>query len=113
MKNVRKSLTTVLERNKTFTREVFETEPYEAAWSTEARWFVSVMETSGEDVVVKLRPQVSPDGIQWCDGEWGPITIEGNGLYSRGMNNFGSWLRLLGEVHSGSVKLMISLALKE
>ena len=62
---LRRSFTAVLEKNATFGAD-FATEPYEVGWATEARWFVNVLEVE-RGVTLRLTPQVSPDGLHWCD----------------------------------------------
>ncbi|TBL74660.1 hypothetical protein [Paenibacillus thalictri] len=116
-----RSFTAVVERNVTLT-ENFITEPYETGWAKEARWFIRILDmTPGTSLHV--RPQLSPDGLFWCDAECAGLTINGPGP---GMvtlptpDNFGHWLALKGAfIGSGdaeappSVKLIIYLALKE
>ena len=63
---MQQSLTAVVERNVTFDA-AFATEPYEAGWADEARWFVRVLEAAGEGAELLLHPQISPDGLFWCD----------------------------------------------
>ena len=75
---VRRSFTAVIEKNSTFT-EPFETEPYETGWATEARWFLRVMQLRG---TLAVTPQVSPDGLFWCDEGRAPLSIAAPGLYS-------------------------------
>lgn len=106
---VRRSFTAVLEKNAVFTGD-FETEPYEAAWATEARWFVRVLEAAGS---AKVTAQISPDGLLWCDEGAPALDIAKPGLHSCALRDFGHWLRLRGEVAGGNVKVMIYLALKE
>jgi hypothetical protein len=108
---VRRSFTAVIEKNTTFTGG-FETEPYEAAWAGEARWFIRVLELSG---VLAVTPQISPDGLFWCDEGRAPLVIDQPGLYSFPLREFGGWLRLRATLEGGSfrVKVMIHLALKE
>jgi hypothetical protein len=112
---IRRSFTAVLERNTTFTAD-FATEPYETGWASEARWFVRVLDISGDDeVTLSLYPQISPDGLFWCDEGTKPLEIKEAGLYSYALRNFGHWLRLRG-VFTGvnpTVKVLIYLALKE
>jgi hypothetical protein len=110
---MRKSFTAVIERNKTAVAD-FATEPYEAAWAGEARWFVRVMEMS-EGTVLTLAPQISPDGLFWCDEGHAPLQIGAAGLYSFPLREFGQWLRLQATVAGGSprTKLMVYLVLKE
>lgn len=108
---VRRSFTAVIEKNSTFT-EAFETEPYETGWATEARWFVTVKEIAGH---LQVTPQISPDGLFWCDEGREPLRITSPGLYSFPLRDFGHWLRLRGELtgDGAQVKVMIHLALKE
>ena len=110
---LRRSFTAVLEKGSTFTGE-FCTEPYETAWAREARWFVRVLRAD-EGVGLHLVPQVSPDGAEWCDAGSGSLRLQGVGLVSMPLVNFGSWLRLRGTTtgRAGSVTVLIYLALKE
>jgi hypothetical protein len=110
---MRKSFTAVIERNKTAHSD-FDTEPYEAGWASEARWFVRVMEMSAETVLT-LTPQISPDGLFWCDEGSAPLPINTAGLFSFPLREFGQFLRLQATVRGDSprAKLMIYLALKE
>ena len=110
---VRRSFTAVLEKNETFTAG-FETEPYEAAWAGEARWFVKVQEMSAGTRMAAVA-QVSPDGLTWCDHGTVGFVMTGVGLYSQGLREFGHWLRLRVEMvgEAPRVKVTIYLALKE
>ncbi len=110
---LRRSFTAVLEKGSTFSGELC-TEPYEAGWAREARWFVRVLRAD-EGVGLTVVPQVSPDGAAWCDEGSGSLRLEGPGLASMPLLNFGSWLRLRGQTtgRDGSVTVLIYLALKE
>ncbi len=129
---MRRSFTAVIEKNATFTAD-FETEPYEAAWASEARWFIRVLELStyvveyreGSDPAaarhltlhhgLETSAQISPDGLFWCD-EGTHETISEPGLYSFKLRDFGGWLRLRCAFTGGDgprAKLMIYLVLKE
>ncbi len=117
---VRRSFTAVIEKNSTFTAN-FETEPYEAGWASEARWFVRVLAMSGDDVSVSLYPQISPDGLFWCDEGTSPLVIRATELqppdpvFSLPLQQFGQWLRLRGVLLGVNprLKVLIYLALKE
>lgn len=111
---MRKSFTAVVERNVTFT-ESFATEPYECGWASEARWFVRSLEVSGDEVALSIYPQISPDGLHWCDEGSAPLTVRAPGLVSLKLRDFGQWLRLRGELtgRDPSVKVIVYLALKE
>lgn len=110
---MQQSLTAVIERNVQFDAE-FNTEPYEAGWADEARWFVRVLEVSGTNAELTLYPQVSPDGLFWCDEGSATLIARGLGLYSFALRGFGGWLRLRGEVHGQAPRfgVIIYLALK-
>lgn len=111
---MRTSFTAVLEQSTTHTRD-FATEPYEAGWAGEARWFVRTLALSGERARLVVEPQISPDGLHWCAEGTGPVEISGEGLCSIPLVNFGSWLRLDARLEgsSPSAKVLIYLALKE
>jgi hypothetical protein len=111
---LRRSFTAVIEKNSTFTAN-FETEPYEAGWAIEARWFIRVMTIDGADTSVSVMPQISPDGLFWCDEAGVAAVMSKPGVYSFGQTNFGNWLRLRAQVSGAnpSVKVMIYLVVKE
>ena len=112
---MRKSFTAVLEKNTTFTSD-FATEPYETNWASEALWFIRVLDMSGNDVTLSVCPQISPDGLVWCDKEGTePLVIREIGLYSFALGDFGHWLRLKCDLNGINpvVKVLIYLALKE
>ena len=110
---MRQALTAVLERDTTFTAD-FVTEPYEAAWAGEARWFVQTLASSGADAAVRLVTQISPDGLSWCDLDGVEHLAAGQGLVSWPVHQFGQWLRLRGTLtgDNPSMKLRIYLAAK-
>ena len=111
---LRRSFTAVIEKNTTWTSN-FETEPYEAGWATECRWFIRVMTIAGTDTSLTVTPQISPDGLFWCDEGRSPLVISKPGLSSFSLRDFGNWLRLRAEVGGAnpSIKIMVYLALKE
>ena len=111
---MRRAFTAVISRNETFVSP-FETEPYECGWAGEARWFIRVLGVDGKGAELIVQPQISPDGIFWCDGESEPICIDETELYSMGIQNFGNWLRLRGTLKGSDAgfKLIIYLVLKE
>jgi hypothetical protein len=110
---MRRSFTAVIERNKRATAD-FETEPYEAGWASEARWFVRMLEIEA-GTTLTFTPQISPDGLFWCDEGCAGVTVGAPGVASLALHGFGQWLRLrctLGGT-KGTAKMMIYLALKE
>lgn len=105
------SQTAVIERGEDFDG-AFATEPYEAPWANEARFFVQRLDGGSADPV-ELVTQISPDGLTWCDAEnVKPVTLNGD-LVSWSVREFGMWLRLRGEVAGKPVRLRIYLACKE
>ena len=110
---IRRSYTAVIERNVTWAGQ-FETEPYEAAWASEAIFFVRTLASSQLDPVAYARVQISPDGIHWCDeGETVYLSPEPAVTFCR-VRHFGGWLRLVGQLPPGSsIRVIVYLALKE
>jgi hypothetical protein len=85
-----------------------------------ARWFVRVQSLEGTLPALTCQPQVSPDGLEWCDEESAPLVLHAPGLATRKLRDFGPWLRLKCHAQDGqdpaqptSVKVTIYLALKE
>ncbi|EIE98367.1 hypothetical protein [Saccharomonospora glauca] len=111
---MRQTQTAVLERYRVFDGD-FATEPFEAAWAGEARWFVQVLEASKPTTRLSITTQISPDGLHWCDAEVPTQVIEGTTLHSWPVREFGQWLRIKGTVEGEgeSVKVQIYLTLKE
>ena len=101
-------------RTRRFTRD-FETEPYECAWASEARWFIHVAELEGDGASLSARVQVSPDGLAWCDEGSAFEPMSAPGMYSLAVRDFGGWLRLDCGLDGADprVRLMIYLVLKE
>jgi hypothetical protein len=111
---LRESLTTLVERNQVWQGR-FESEPCEAAWATEAIYFVRALAREGSTVGAVARVQLSPDGMHWCDeGSEMPLPSEAEGVSFVRIRHFGSWLRLVGELPEGTQLTVIAyLVLKE
>ena len=109
---VRRSFTAVLERNLELAGD-HETEPYEAGWASEARFFVRILDSACPNL--RLRVQISPDGLVWCDERPEAYETGGVALFSFALRDFGHWLRLHCETvpPDTQAKIMIYLALKE
>ncbi|TDC07587.1 hypothetical protein E1267_12790 [Nonomuraea longispora] len=111
---MRHALTAVLERNTTFTAD-FVTEPYEAGWAAEARWFVRTLALEGDAPSLRLTAQISPDGLHWCDDDGSTEQIATEpGMVSMRVREFGHWLRLRATLTGGDpkAKVLVYLALK-
>jgi hypothetical protein len=110
---MRQSFTAVVERNVTWQGE-YVVEPYEAAWATEAIYFVRVLEATNMPSAALARLQISPDGIHWCDeGTPVPLSAEPGLTFAR-VSHFGGWLRLVGKLPDGAqLTVIVYLTLKE
>ncbi len=107
---MRHSQTAVLERGDDFAG-AFETEPYEAAWASQARFYVQRLDGAPDEV--ELVTQFSPDGLTWCDADnVAPVRLTGE-LVSWPVTEFGGWLRVRGEISGAPVRLRVYLTCKE
>ncbi len=91
------------------------TEPYEAAWASEAVFFVHVIEVVGASGGVAMaQVQISPDGLHWVnEGAAMDIPAQSQALSFARVGNFGGWLRLAVAVPGGvGIKVVATLALK-
>lgn len=117
---MRRFFSAVLEQGNNFTQD-FETEPYEAGWASEARWFIRILDADGADSEIAAMAQVSPDGLAWCDDEamTDPVRLRADApapvMISFRQREFGNWLRLKVRLSGDKarVKVLIYLALKE
>lgn len=106
---VKKSYNAVVERNVEW-QGMFATEPYEAAWASEAIFFIRSLEGSGNGAVARV--QITPDGIHWCDeGTSVQLPEDGATTFCK-VSHFGGWVRLVGETKS-PMKVLVTLSLKE
>lgn len=110
---MRQSFTAVVERNVTWQGD-FTAEPYEAAWATEAIYFVRVLKASNLPPGIVARVQISPDGIHWCDdGTVVPLATQPGVTFGR-VSHFGGYLRLIGKLPDGAkLTVLVYLSLKE
>lgn len=103
----------VVERREPFTH-TFETHPFEAAWASEAIFFLRI-ESLADSATVNARVQISADGIRWIDEgtQMPPIAAAGDTFAK--VQHFGGWLRLEGTIEGGTGEaiLTVQLALKE
>lgn len=94
----------------------FETEPYEAAWASEAIFFVRVHAVEGAAPRFHAQVEISPDGITWANKGGGTLEpVPEPGLYFVRTTHFGGWLRLAGAVEGDQAvfETTIYLSLKE
>lgn len=115
---MRRSYTAVLEQGNAYEQD-FSTEPYEAGWASEARWFVRILDGDGKngEVRVTAQPEISPDGLVWLAADCEPIRMvaTADATASCSLDGFGNWLRLSVKLEGPprKVKFVIYLALKE
>ena len=110
---VSQSYTAVVERAQGL-KGVFATEPYEAGWAHEAIIYIKVLRLTGGGRI-EARLQISPDGVDWADEGTAFPTMTDAGLYFVRVDNFGSWLRVAGEVvgADASANVHVYIALKD
>ncbi len=113
---VRRSYTAIVERNVLWQGD-FASEPYEAAWASEAIFFVRALEVhpSGKAGCYSAAVQISADGIHWADeGATFELPRKKDAVTFCRVSHFGGWLRLRGRVAPGDgIKALVSLSLKE
>ena len=110
---LRRSYTANVERNILWQGE-FASEPYEAAWASEAIFFVRALDVSG-DFAGTAQVQISADGIRWVDeGSCFDLPASEDAVTFCKVRHFGGWLRIAGGLAPGNhIKVLVSLALKE
>jgi hypothetical protein len=109
---VNQSFTAVVERAEGLSG-TFATEPYEVGWAREAVVFLKVFRMTAGGLL-EARAQISPDGIDWVDegSSFSPAT--GSGLDFVKLTNFGSWVRIVGDVQGSgaTADVVVYVALK-
>ncbi len=113
MPQLRESYTQLVERNTAWTSE-FASEPGEAAWASEAIFFVRVLKHSDNLPDVTARVQISPDGMHWCDeGTEFTLPAAVDAVTFARVSHFGGWLRIVGSLPDGAaLTVIVYLVLK-
>ena len=115
---LRRSYTAIVERNVEWLGE-FATEPYEAAWASEAIFFVRALDISEGFDGAEARVQISADGIRWIGRRHGVSTLpaaKGRGRVLQGELTSAAGCRLRGAVgpsQGDRITVLVSLVLKE
>lgn len=104
------SFVAVLERSLAVTGEAH-TEPYEAGWAREARWFVNIEDLRGDHIEIVFYTELSPDGINWCKAADEPQAVGALGLQTWCVREFGQFLRLGCEVAGDEARAILSVHL--
>jgi len=110
---MRECQTIVVERD-TEWRGAYATEPCEAAWASEAIFFIRALSAVGTpDQALSARVQISPDGMRWCDEGTEVPLPSGEAVTFGRVRHFGGWLRLAGELPDGiAMRVIVYLVLK-
>ena len=97
---LRESHTAILSLGEDWEHE-FTTEPYEAAWASEAIFFLRALRVQGEVNDARAAVQISPDGLHWVD-EGTTLALPGRvgELTFCQVLHFGTYLRLRAELTS-------------
>ncbi len=110
---LRESYTAVVARGEHWRGEAA-TEPYEAAWASEAIFFLRALKTEGDLSGLRATVQISADGIHWADEGTGlalPQSV-GEVTFCR-VSHFGGFLRLVTALPDGAhIQVVASLNLK-
>ena len=111
---LRRSYTAIVERNVLWSGD-FATEPYEAAWASEAIFFVRALDVITAGFEGRARVQISADGFNWADeGTVFDLPAEKDAVTFCKVRHFGGWLRIAGTLApNNKVKVLVSLVLKE
>ncbi len=110
---LRRSYTAIVERNARWQGD-FASEPYEAAWASEALFFVRALEVS-DAFTGSARLQISADGMHWADeGGYFALPAAADAVSFCRARHFGGWLRIAGTLAPGNaITVLVSLVLKE
>lgn len=109
---IRQNYTAVVERNQRFEGK-FASEPYECGWASEAIFFIRRLEASGTVAGARVRVQISPDGMHWCD-EGTSVDLTTAEVDFVRVRHFGNWLRIAGQLPEGAaLRAIVTLSLKE
>lgn len=89
------------------------TEPYEAAWASEAIFFLRVEDAPAQSQGLQARVEISVDGLTWVP-EGSHMSAQSVGDHFVRVIHFGGWLRLVAEVAPGErYRVSTYLVLKE
>ncbi len=90
------------------------TEPYEAAWASEALFFLRALRVEEAVDGARAAVQISPDGVHWVDeGTTLALPRRAGELTFCRVLQFGNYLRLRAELPAGAVcRLVATLSLK-
>ena len=91
----------------------FASEPYEAAWASEALFYVRALDGGARDGDMSFVVEISPDGMRWVKHGSSGVLGAGEDMVAIGATHFGSWLRLRRTDSSAATpKVIVYLDLK-
>jgi hypothetical protein len=102
--------TSAVELRQPFRAEVLG-EPYECAWADEAIFFVTVADEGADFTRIRLRAQISPDGVHWVDEGTDLPLVTSPGLVAAKLRHFGGWLRVAGTIEGGAQRAVLTIHL--
>lgn len=110
---LRESYTAVVARGEHW-RGAAATEPYEAAWASEAIFFLRALAVEGDLAGTHARVQISADGIHWADeGASLALPAAPDEVTFCRISHFGGYLRLATTLPPGAhCQVVASLNLK-
>jgi hypothetical protein len=110
---LREAYTAVISQGETW-KGTATTEPYEAAWASEALFFLQALKVRGTPGDVRAKVQISPDGMHWAD-EGTEVRLprdEQEVTFCR-VERFGQYLRLSASLPEGvEYQILATLSLK-
>jgi hypothetical protein len=110
---MRQAQTTILERIRDFEQD-FVTEPFETSWASEATLFVIRHEAAHAGDYLEVAPQISADGINFCDADDALIMRGDDAVKFIPLRHFAGALRFSCRLsHGARFKLTLQLHLKE
>ncbi len=111
---MRQFQTSVLERREEIDGP-FTSQPFEAAWASEAIYFIAIEAIEGRGARLDAHAQISADGIRWMDEGSALADIDREGNRFLRVRHFGGWLRLRLSVRGQGArfKVTVHLVLKE
>ena len=110
---LRESYTAVVAKGESW-RGNSATEPYEAAWASEAIFFLRALSVEGDLAGTRARVQISADGMHWADEGTDALlpAKPGEVTFCR-ILHFGGYLRLAASLPPGTCcRIVASLNLK-
>jgi hypothetical protein len=110
---LREAYTAVIAQGETW-KGTATTEPYEAAWASEALFFLRALNVRGTPGDARAKVQISPDGMHWADeGTEIRLPSDKEEVTFCRVERFGQYLRLAVSLPEGvEYQVLATLSLK-